>query len=151
MPTRKQKRRDLKSKRHDYEFVYVDGEGNELEELPPEFAEEPKERTNGAKNGAKPAAAPAKKQQTAQRGRRQPPQPSWSRALRRGGLLGLVVLVLFSLSAKGHIATVIPLALLYTALFIPFTYYIDRFAYKRWEARQQTGGAKPASRPAKKR
>ena len=30
MPTRKQKRRDLKSKRHDYEFVYLDGEGNEL-------------------------------------------------------------------------------------------------------------------------
>src|SRR5438874_6760624 len=46
MPTRKQRRRDLKSKRHDYEFVYVDGEGNELEEVPEELLEQPKkERT----------------------------------------------------------------------------------------------------------
>jgi hypothetical protein len=66
--------------------------------------------------------------------------PSWNRALKRGGMLGAVVLVLFSFGAKGHIASVIPLALLYTALFVPFTYYIDRFAYKRWEARQQGGG-----------
>jgi hypothetical protein len=55
-------------------------------------------------------------------------------------MLGAVVLVLFSFGAKGHIASVIPLALLYTALFVPFTFYIDRFAYKRWEARQQGGG-----------
>ena len=74
------------------------------------------------------------------RGRRQPPQPSWSRALKRGGMLGAVVLVLFSFGAKGHIARVIPLALLYTALFVPFTFYIDRFAYRRWEARQPGGG-----------
>jgi hypothetical protein len=65
MPTRKQRRRDLKSKRHDYEFVYVDGEGNELEEVPEELLEQPKkERTNGSK----PAAG--KKQQPAPRGRR---------------------------------------------------------------------------------
>ncbi len=141
MPTRKQRRRDLKSKRHDYEFVYVDGEGNELEEVPEELLEQPKkERTNGSK----PAAG--KKQQPVPRGRRQPPQPSWNRALKRGGMLGAVVLVLFSFGAKGHIASVIPLALLYTALFVPFTYYIDRFAYKRWEARQQGGGTTPTKK-----
>ena len=42
--------------------------------------------------------------------------------------------------------SVVPLALLYTALFIPFTYYIDRFAYRRYMAREEQG-----SRPAKKR
>ena len=93
-----------------------------------------KERTNGSK----PAAA--KKGQPGARGRRQPPQPSWSRALKRGGMLGAVVLVLFSFGAKGHIARVIPLALIYTLLFVPFTFYIDRFAYRRWEARQGGGG-----------
>ena len=41
MPTRKQKRRELKAQRHDYEFVYVDGEGNELDEVPEEL-EQPK-------------------------------------------------------------------------------------------------------------
>jgi hypothetical protein len=140
MPTRKQKRREMKSKRHDYEFVYLDGEGNELDEIPDELEQPKKERTNGAK----PAAAAKGKQ--APRGRRQPPQPSWNRALKRGGMLGAVVLVLFSFGAKGHIASVIPLALLYTALFVPFTYYIDRFAYKRWEARQQGGGSTPTKK-----
>ena len=135
MPTRKQKRRDLKSKRHDYEFVYVDGDGNELDEVPEELEQPKKERTNGSK----PAAG--KRAQPAQRGgRRQPPVPSWNRALKRGAMLGAVVLVLFSFGAKGHIVSVIPLALLYTALFVPFTFYIDRFAYKRWQARQPGGG-----------
>jgi len=146
MPTRKQKRRDLKSKRHDYEFVYVDSEGNELNEVPEEIVEQKKERTNGAKPAAATAAKSTKKQPPAQRGRRQPPVPSWNRALKRGGMLGAVVLVLFSFGAKGHIVTVIPLALLYTALFVPFTYYIDRFAYKRWEARQQGGGTTPTKK-----
>ena len=141
MPTRKQKRRELKSKRHDYEFVYLDGEGNELDEIPEELEQPKKERTNGSK----PAAAAAKGKQVP-RGRRQPPQPSWNRALKRGAMLGAVVLVLFSFGAKGHIASVIPLALLYTALFVPFTYYIDRFAYKRWEARQQGGGSTPTKK-----
>jgi hypothetical protein len=133
MPTRKQKRRDLKSKRHDYEFVYLDGDGNELDEAPEELEQPKKERTNGSK----PAAG--KKGQPVPRGRRQPPQPSWSRAFKRGGMLGAVVLVLFSFGAKGHIASVIPLALVYTLLFVPFTFYIDRFAYRRWEARQGGG------------
>jgi hypothetical protein len=131
MPTRKQKRRDLKSQRHDYEFVYLDGEGKELDEVPEELEQSKKERSNGSK-----PTTSAKKGQPASRGRRQPPQPSWRRAFKRGGMLGVVVLVLFSFGAKGHIARVIPLALVYTLLFVPFTFYIDRFAYRRWEARQ---------------
>jgi hypothetical protein len=134
MPTRKQKRRELKAQRHDYEFVYVDGDGNELDEVPEELEQPKKERTNGSK----PAAA--KKGEPAQRGRRQPPQPSWNRAFKRGGMLGVVVLILFSFGSKGHIARVIPLAVIYTLLFVPFTFYIDRFAYRRWEARQGGGG-----------
>jgi hypothetical protein len=141
MPTRKQKRRELKSKRHDYEFVYVDGEGKELDEVPEEVEQPKKERTNGSK----PATA-AKKGQPGPRGRRQPPQPSWRRAFKRGGMLGVVVLVLFSFGAKGHIARVIPLAAIYTLAFIPFTFYIDRFAYRRWEARQQGGGTSPTKK-----
>jgi hypothetical protein len=144
VPTRKQRRRELKSKRHEYEFVYVDEEGNELDEVPEELADAPakRERTNGSKPAVtqKRAAAQGKG-----RGRslRQPPVPSWNRALKRGGMLGAVVFVLFSLTAKGHYASVVPLALLYTLLFIPFTYYIDRFAYRRWQARQ---GETPAPR-----
>jgi hypothetical protein len=140
MPTRKQKRRELKSQRHDYEFVYLDGEGKELDEVPEELEQPKKERSNGSKQVA------AKKGQRAPRGRRQPPQPSWNRAVKRGAMLGAVVLVLFSFGAKGNIARVIPLALIYTLLFIPFTFYIDRFAYKRWQARQQGGGTPPTKK-----
>ena len=144
MPSRKQRRRQLKEKRHEYEFVYVDSEGNELEDLPEGFEEKPKERP-ASRNGSKPAA----KKQPLQRGssRRTPPVPSWNRALKRGALLGVIVFALFSFTAKGHWASVLPLALLYTVLFVPFTYMIDRFAYRRWEARQPGG----ASTPAKKR
>src|SRR6266404_4030940 len=85
MPTRKQRRRELKSKRHDYEFVYVDGEGNELDEVPEELEQPKKERSNGSK----PAVA-AKKGQPARRGVRQPPEPSWNRAFKRGAMLGAV-------------------------------------------------------------
>ncbi|HEY6463238.1 MAG TPA: hypothetical protein VIY73_23885 [Polyangiaceae bacterium] len=128
MPTRKQKRRELKSKRHDYEFVYLDEEGNEVE-APEESAR------NGATKPAakKQAAAPA-------RGRRRAPQPpSWQRAAKRAVLLGAVVFVLFGMLNKNHnYAGAAIAAVIYTALFIPFTYTLDRFAYRRWAARDQS-------------
>jgi mannose/fructose/N-acetylgalactosamine-specific phosphotransferase system component IID len=61
-------------------------------------------------------------------------------------MLGIVVFVLFSLTAKGNYLGVIPLALLYTALFVPFTYYIDRFAYRRYQARGEQGSGGPAKK-----
>ena len=136
MPSRKQKRREAKSKRHEYEFVYVDGEGNELDEVPEELVA-PKQRRNGSK------ADPAKKTAQRPQGRgsssgRTPQPPSWRRSLKRAAILGAVVLVFMSLTTKSYSAA-IPFALLYTLLFVPFTYAIDRFAYRRWQVRQ--GGA----------
>jgi hypothetical protein len=144
MPSRKQKRRDAKSKRHEYEFVYLDDEGNELEDVPEELLE-PKTDPSARRNGTK--AAVGKRSAPARGGRagRVPPEPSWNRALKRGAMLGVVVFALFSLTSKGSYVSVLPLAFLYTLLFIPFTYYIDRFAYRRWQARQ---GAAPASKRA---
>jgi hypothetical protein len=143
MPSRKQRRRQLKEKRHEYEFVYVDADGNELDEPPDGFEEETKQRAV-SRNGSKPDPKGQKKKPS-QRSARTPPVPSWNRAIKRGGLLGVVVFALFSFTAKGHWASVIPLALLYTVLFVPFTYTIDRFAYKRWQARQP--GAAPPKKP----
>jgi hypothetical protein len=142
MPSRKQRRRQLKEKRHEYEFVYVDADGNELDEIPEGLEPEPKERAAASRNGSKPAA---KKQQPPQRGaRRTPPVPSWNRALKRGGLLGVVVAVLFSFTMKGHLARAVGTAVIYTILFVPFTYMIDRFAYSRYQQRQ--GNAPPAAK-----
>jgi hypothetical protein len=144
MPTRKQRRRELKAKRHVYETVWLDEEGNELDEPPPELLEA--EEKKKVKTAAK--ATPAK--QPARGGRREPQPPSWNRAMKRGLLLGLVVFAMFGLTSKGKYVQVLPLAVIYTLLFIPFTYWIDRFAYKRYQARTATG-ASPTPRPAKKR
>src|SRR3569833_3026346 len=147
MPSRIQRQRKAKSKRHEWETVWVDDEGNELDEAPPEALEE-----KPRKESAKATATPAKGKP--QRGsRREPQPPSWNRAFKRAGLLGIVVFFLFSLTARNshnpYVAALIP-AVIYTALFIPFTFLIDRFAYRRYQARQ-SGGAAASPRPAKKR
>jgi hypothetical protein len=151
MPTRKQRRREAKSKRHEYEFVYVDAEGHELEEPPDDLLESAPKRPEERRNGTKPAAAAKKpaRQQPQRGGRRVPQPPSWQRAFRRAGLLGVFVFVIFSFLSKQHgtsaYASAAGLAALYTALFVPFTYALDRFAYRRWQARESQ------SVPAKKK
>src|SRR5690348_12669632 len=129
MPTRKQKRRQAKSKRHDYEFVYLDDEGNEVEA--PD--EEPHEQR---RNGTKPAAA-AKKAPPQRGARRVPQPPSWNRSVKRGLLLGAAAFVFVAMLSKGHYLQAIPFAIAYTFLFIPFTYWMDKMLYRRWQARQQ--------------
>jgi hypothetical protein len=142
MPSRKQRRRAQKERRHEYETVWVDGEGNELEEPPEDLAAAPQKRDNG-----KPKAQP----QRGGRAGRVPPPPSWERAARRSLILGAVIFALFFvLGAKngGHnIASALGLAGLYTLLFIPFTYFLDRFAYNRFQRRAgQQGGQKGQAR-----
>jgi hypothetical protein len=148
MPTRKQRRRALKEQRHEYETVWVDSEGNELEE-PPEDADEPRDE----KRAAKAKTQPAQKGRASARGARTPPVPSWQRAGRRALLLGAVVFVLFYAGGKGgsRLYSALGLAALYTALFVPFTYAIDRFAYQRWQRRQEGGGGAKPRQPRKKR
>ena len=146
MPTRKQRRREAKAKRHEYEFVYVDSEGRELEE-PPEELESPLKQREERRNGSHPQAKKAP-QQPQRGGRRVPQPPSWQRSLRRAAILGAVVFVLFAFTSKnrsGGYASAAGLAVLYTVLFVPFTYALDRFAYRRWQAREDR------TRPAKKR
>src|SRR3954453_8501666 len=145
MPSRKQRRRELKTKRHVYETVWLDAEGNELDEAPPELleAEENKKEKTAAK--PPPASQPQKRG-----GRREPQPPSWNRAGKRGLLLGAVVFAMFGITSKGKYLSVLPLAAVSPVLFIPFTYWIDRFAWRRYLARTANGAA-ATPRPAKKR
>jgi hypothetical protein len=144
MPTRKQRRRLQKERRHEYETVWVDSEGNEIDEPPEELvAAAPEKRANGK---------PRVKAQPQRGGRpvRVPPAPSWRRAGKRSLILGGAIFALFFvLGSKngGHNAgTALGLAALYTALFIPFTYFIDRFAYNRYERRMEEQGSKSSAR-----
>jgi len=98
MPTRRQRRRAAKEKRHEYETVWVDAEGNELEELPEEALAQ--ERTDGRNGKAKSRPEPRgpAPQQRGGRADRTPPPPSWQRAGKRALLLGVVVFALFYLT-----------------------------------------------------
>src|SRR4029077_10425682 len=97
MPTRKQRRRAQKERRHEYETVWVDEEGNELDEPPEDLvAASPDKRENGK---------PRAKAQP-QRGGRQvrvPPPPSWQRAAKRSLIIGgALFAVLHILRAEGE-------------------------------------------------
>ena len=143
MPTRKQRRRAQKERRHEYETVWVDEEGNELEE-PPEDLPAKSEKRKGAKSKAA--------QQRSGRPGRVPPPPSWQRAAKRAGIIGVLIFVfIYIVGARNggrSPASALLLALIYTALFIPFQFTLDRFAYNRWQRRAD---AQTASRGAKKR
>jgi hypothetical protein len=147
MPTRKQRRRAQKGRRHDYETVWVDAEGNELEEPPEDLVakSEKPEKRDGSKSRPK-------TQQRGGRTVRVPPPPSWQRAAKRALIIGTVIFVFIYIvgARKGGsgFASALMLAVIYTTLFIPFQYTLDRFAYNRWQKRAE---GQAASRPAKKR
>ena len=135
MPTRKQKRRREKDRRHDYEFVYVDDEGQEVE-VDEDEADEPVQ--------AKTAKAPAKgKPKSGGRALREPPEPSWSRSMRRAipWQIGIFVLIVVVLRNSPVISRVL-VAILYGALFVPLMYMTDRMVRNRWLKKQAAQPAK---------
>ena len=145
MPTRKQRRRALKGRRHEYETVWVDSEGNELEEPPEEELAAKPERREAGNSKAKAA------QQRGGRQVRVPPPPSWQRAVKRALIIGAVIFAfIYIVGAKNgqSPASALLLAVVYTLLFIPFQFVLDRFAYNRYQRRADT---QAANRAAKKR
>ena len=127
MPTRKQRKRLQKERRHEYETVWVDSEGNELEEPPDDVPAPTREK--------RPPGKPTQEPKRQQRGRapaRIPQPPSWRRAIRRSLILGAVILAFMGFAAKSLAAGAF-FAVIYTGLFIPFTFYLDRFVYRRWQ------------------
>jgi hypothetical protein len=149
MPTRKQRRRAQKGRRHDYEYetIWVDPVSGEEVEPPEDF--DPgthDERENGKPNAKSPAAP--KKQGGSARPVKVPPQPSWSRAVKRSLLIGVVIFAAFYLvgskngSPTHRVASAALISVIYAAIFIPFTYWIDGFSYKRWQRRAEQQGQK---------
>src|SRR5919204_5275284 len=90
MATKKQQRRREKERRHDYEEVWVDSEGNEIDYEPPEPA---KPKGDGkTKSAAK--GQPAKSRSG--RPMREIKPPSWQRVVRRAVLLAPLLFVALS-------------------------------------------------------
>jgi hypothetical protein len=126
MPSKKQQRRRQKLKRHEYEEVYVDDEGNELA---PEVAEE--------LVAARPEkAAKSAKVQPTRRGGRAIDPPSWRRTGRRGLLFFPLMLITVFLLAGDNVTTLgkIVQTIALMAFFLPFSYFMDTMV---WRAAQR--------------
>ena len=134
MPSKKQRRRQQKLKRHEWEEVYVDEEGREVD---PDEAEQL----------LQPAKAARAKAQPADRGRRAVESSSWRRTLKRGALffpLMLIVIFFVSGSEVSTAAKVIQTVTL-MAFFLPFSYVMDSLVWRSYQRRLTK------SVPAKKR
>ena len=135
MASKKQRRRRQKERRHDYEFVYVDEEGQEVEVDPAEL--DRSDRQDGRRNGAK----TARKAKSGKPVRKVDP-PSWKRVTRRALFFGPLIFIAFTvLNHNQPVVTRLLLAILYTAFFIPFMYLMDRAMYRTYLRR--TGQARP--------
>jgi hypothetical protein len=127
MPSKKQIRRQQKLKRHEYEEVYVDEEGRELD---PAEAEE----LLGA--SLSPKAARAARVQPAARAARSIEPPSLRRTLRRGLLFfPLMLVVVFLLSPELSTATKVVNTVVLMAFFLPFSYFMDTMMFRSYQRR----------------
>ena len=133
MPSKKQRRRREKLKRHQWEEVYVDEEGRELD---PEEAE--------ALVG--PAARRAERTNAEpQKGGRRPIEPpSWRKTLRRGALFFPLMLITVFLLAGNEVTTTgkIMQALVLMAFFLPFSYFMDTMVWRSYQRRMNRSGEK---------
>jgi hypothetical protein len=127
MPSRKQQRRRAKTFRHEFDFVVTDDEGNDVSVAPAELRAQ-KEKDAPPKDKAKKNGSGSGKA----RPRREVSPPSWRRSVRRGLPMGAVMLVVMLFLFKSlPIAERIGYGILYAAAFVPFTYWLDRAAYRR--------------------
>jgi hypothetical protein len=139
MPTRKQRRRRDKDFRHDVRVFEVDADGNEVPIAELRAREEPKAKAAPAKGAKKGGSAKG----GSSRALREPPQPSWNRALRRGGLMGGAMLLAFVFLFKNSSLPLrIAWGVFYAVAFIPLTYWIDRTAYRAYLRRTAKQSAK---------
>lgn len=122
MPTRKQRRRRDKTRRHEYEYVWVDEEGQEVEVDPADVR-----------------AAKAEKDGKAARDRRGRPArkvdpPSWGRVGKRALIFApfmfIVVWILRPEGARAASAVVQTIVLL--GFFLPFSYLMDSLMYRAY-------------------
>jgi len=115
VPSRKQRRRRAKERRHEYEFVYVDEEGREVE------VDEPAEQRKKA-NGRPPRKTRA--------GRVVEPA-SWSRVGRRALIFAPLMFITIRLLEKKEALTAsIARTVFLLALFLPFSYVMDSMLYR---------------------
>jgi hypothetical protein len=138
--TRKQRRRREKEQRHEY--VWEDAEGNEVDPA------EVRSRADGAGDqGSKSTTSGRGRGADAGRGAgRQVQPPSWRRTFKRALIfapifLGTVLLLNRGLTLAGAVINTVFLL----AVFVPFSYLIDRVMYRSFQKRQERASGPPAT------
>jgi hypothetical protein len=136
MPSRKQRRRRQKALRHEYEFVYVDEEGREVEGASEEAAPAPAKRDGRS-------SAPARRPPP-----RTVPPPSWRRVAKRALVFAPFMYVTLTLIARDQtpLSRVVQTVIL-LAFFLPFSYVMDSVMYRTYLRR----GGKPPAEASKTR
>ena len=136
MATQKQRRRRAKEKRHDYDLVEIDSEGNETVLTASELK-------TGAptKSQAKIQPKGGAKQRS---GRGTPQPPSWGRVAKRGAIFAPIFLATVLLLAGDRLtlAGAVVQTLFLLAIFVPFSYFMDRLVWRSHEKRQARNASK---------
>jgi hypothetical protein len=133
VPTRKQRRRRQKGRRHEYEYVYLDEEGNELDVDEDELRAERAASRNG-KTGTRPVR---------ENPRVQP--PSWRRVGKRTLIFApLMFVTVMLLDSRLELWQVALQTAWLLAIFVPFSYFLELFMYRRHVRRM--GGDPSAKR-----
>jgi hypothetical protein len=142
MANQKQRKRRDKEKRHGIELVEIDEEGNErVLDASDLKAAEPPARVKSKGSGAAPGRA-------SRRGEPQP--PSWQRAFKRAAIFGPLFFIFVLLTSKNRslasaVLTIVPLLV----LFVPMSYYMDRFAYRMHQKRLGKAAGPSGTKPGK--
>ena len=137
MASQKQRRRRAKEKRHAYDLVEIDAEGNETvlsaSDLRTEDAGKSSPRKSEPKGQAKPRS-----------GRGTPQPPSWRRVAKRGAIFAPIFLATVLLLAGNRLtfAGAVIQTLFLLAVFVPFSYFMDRLVWRSHEKRQARNAAR---------
>ena len=130
MPSRKQRRRRAKERRHEWEDVWVDDEGNEVEPPP--------EGEIQSRNGKR-TTAPAKQRQST--GGRVVQPPSWGRVGKRALIFApLMFLTVSFLSSDLSLLQKVLNTLFLLGFFLPFSYAMDVLMYRMYTRRSGRAG-----------
>jgi hypothetical protein len=129
MPSRKQRRRRQKNRRHEWEYVYVDEEGREVEATDDDLPV--------SRNGKRTQREPGKPKPT---GMREVQPPSWRRVGKRGLIFApLMFLTVTFLSGDLTLQQQILNTAFLLAFFLPFSYAMDAVMYRMYRKRAGLG------------
>jgi hypothetical protein len=127
VPTRKQRRRRAKDRRHEWEEVYVDDEGREVasEEIDEITNRNREQRRDGRRRGA----ASGSRTRTIE-------PPSWRRVGRRALIFApIMFIVIWFLEPDSSPLVRLLSTLQLMVLFIPFSYLVDVVTYRMYRRR----------------